>query len=1088
MATVGTQFIGYIMPQGMTLSWRFAPRYTINCVPTKRLMRFLFGLALLFIPALNAEALEAFTPSETMNGAFIGKYVEHYADPTKQLTLADIRKDSYESQFVPVNRDTLDFGMSDAAHWIHLTVNNPGSGDMDWIMQAEHSLLNHIEVYEVRYNGEVTFHEGGTQIPFNKRDIAYRKNAFSMITPPGVSGIYIKVWPKYRAVANCSLTVWGNNKFLEKNSIDTLLLGLYYGALLAMCLYNLFIFFSVRDTVYLTYVAYIAVAGLSYFAMNGLAFQYLWPGSIYMGMHGPLGFGIFSFALAIFFSRTFLNTKALTPSLDKILLAIALFCVFDGVLTLVEAKSYPYSISMGYFSTLIFPPLLLYAGIRCMMAGVRQARFYIVAWTLYLAGTMLYFLKDFGVLPYSFVTAYSIQIGTLADVILLSFALADRIKILRGEKEAAQSRMIAQEQRALKIAEDARGNLEKEVAERTAQLAESETRFRRFSDATFEGIVIHDNGIIIDLNEEAARMMGYEPAELIGKNGLELLFPSKYGKILEEHFRNGTEDAFEAAGIRKDGSPIHLELRGRTVAYQGRDVLISAVRDITERKKAEKEKQEALDRLEKIASRVPGIVYQFRLRPDGSSCVPYASDAAREIYRLDPDEMRSDASKTFARVHPEDLDGYLASILASARDMTPWKREYRLKFDNEPDVWLFGNAIPQREADGSTLWHGFVTDITENKRAELELRQAKEQAENATRLKDKFVSLVTHDLKSPLGSLAIGLETLSNDDDLAPGARQFVGKMAAHSRELLNMTERLLDISRLQTGRIIPQKRFINCRHFAAAQIGLYQTMASQKEIAIVNNLPGAMKIYADPDLFGECVKNVLSNALKFCGKGDTVTFFNPPDMPSTIAVKDNGPGIDPKIMPSLFKAEMKTRNFGTAGEKGTGIGLPHAQEIMIAHDGTIAVESEPGKGSVLFLVLPHTFNATVLVVDDQEVVRAAIREHCADIFPGILEAGNGAEALEIIKNVTPHLIITDINMPMMNGLEFIQQMRSGSLARRVPIIAMTSDESLPTPNGMDIRSYCLHIGADDFVNKPVAANDLVPRITRLISSLPETK
>ena len=230
-------------------------------------------------------------------------------------------------------------------------------------------------------------------------------------------------------------------------------------------------------------------------------------------------------------------------------------------------------------------------------------------------------------------------------------------------------------------------------------------------------------------------------------------------------------------------------------------------------------------------------------------------------------------------------------------------------------------------------------------------------------------------------------------------------------------------------------------------------------------------------------MKNVLSNALKFCHKGDTITLFNPPDMPSTIAVKDTGPGIAPEKMALLFAAEMKIRSLGTAGEKGGGLGLPHTKELMEAHGGSITVESAPGKGSTFFLTLPANLNATVPVVDDQEVVRMAIREHCAGAFPNVIEAGNGAEALEIIKNITPHLIITDINMPVMNGLEFIQQIRNDGLARHVPVIAMTSDESWPTPNGMDIRSYCLHIGADDFVNKPVAANDLLPRITRLVSS-----
>ncbi len=128
--------------------------------------------------------------------------------------------------------------------------------------------------------------------------------------------------------------------------------------------------------------------------------------------------------------------------------------------------------------------------------------------------------------------------------------------------------------------------------------------------------------------------------------------------------------------------------------------------------------KEALNRLQKIASQVPGVVFQIRMRDDGSTCVPYASDALRKIYRINPDEIRDDASPAFAVVHPDDLPEHLASLEASARYLTPWHNEYRLKFEGEADIWLLGNAIPQQEEDGSVLWHGFVTDITERKEAE----------------------------------------------------------------------------------------------------------------------------------------------------------------------------------------------------------------------------------------------------------------------------------------------------------------------------------------------------------------------------------
>ena len=149
--------------------------------------------------------------------------------------------------------------------------------------------------------------------------------------------------------------------------------------------------------------------------------------------------------------------------------------------------------------------------------------------------------------------------------------------------------------------------------------------------------------------------------------------------------------------------------------------------EIQKRQIAESAEHEALNKLHKIADQLPGVAYQFRLSPDGSSSLPYVSNRARELYRIDPGEYLNDATKAFALVHPDDLSAYLASIETSARNLSPWQIEYRLKFADGIETWVFGKALPQLEADGSVLWHGFVTDITEQKLAELRLRENEEK-------------------------------------------------------------------------------------------------------------------------------------------------------------------------------------------------------------------------------------------------------------------------------------------------------------------------------------------------------------------------
>jgi len=151
-----------------------------------------------------------------------------------------------------------------------------------------------------------------------------------------------------------------------------------------------------------------------------------------------------------------------------------------------------------------------------------------------------------------------------------------------------------------------------------------------------------------------------------------------------------------------------------------------------QRKLAEESSQAALDKLQKVARLVPGVVYQYHLNLDGKSSFPFASDAIKEIYKVRPEEVREDASKVLEIIHPDDIENIITSIQQSAQELTLWHCEYRVKFNDGTVNWLLGNAMPEREADGSTLWHGFITDITERKQNETALKEKEERLALAT--------------------------------------------------------------------------------------------------------------------------------------------------------------------------------------------------------------------------------------------------------------------------------------------------------------------------------------------------------------------
>ena len=309
----------------------------------------------------------------------------------------------------------------------------------------------------------------------------------------------------------------------------------------------------------------------------------------------------------------------------------------------------------------------------------------------------------------------------------------------------------------------------------------AEERLYKLSQAVKQSPVIvyitNLDGIIEYANPKATEVSGYSNNELVGRNPR--IFssgekPKEEYKTLWKAISSGQEWKGEFHNRKKTGglywvaasiSPVFNSV-GEVTHY------LAVEEDITERKNSEKEihelnltlelriaertlqlaesnaklekenaerlktsraLQESLDRLNKIADRLPGVVYQYRLKPDGSACFPYASEGIYDIFRVCPADVEHDASIIFSRLHPDDIDSVVASIQESAKEMSLWRHEYRVRYDDGNVRWLLGNAMPQHEADDSVLWYGFITDITEQKLAEEELKQVSSRLALATR-------------------------------------------------------------------------------------------------------------------------------------------------------------------------------------------------------------------------------------------------------------------------------------------------------------------------------------------------------------------
>lgn len=222
-------------------------------------------------------------------------------------------------------------------------------------------------------------------------------------------------------------------------------------------------------------------------------------------------------------------------------------------------------------------------------------------------------------------------------------------------------------------------------------------------------------------------------------------------------------------------------------------------------------RNELASRLTKTSERVPGVIYQFRLRPDGTMCFPYASNGIRSIYRVEPSDVADNIDRVVEKLHPDDVDEVMASIARSAADLAPWKHEYRVDFGGGDVRWLLGDAVPEREADGGTLWHGFISDVTERKRAEQamerlneELQEATRQAESSSRAKSAFLSNMSHEIRTPLTSILGYAEMLSDPEVWGDSAQrhQITETIRSAGHHLQTIINDILDLSKIDAGRM----------------------------------------------------------------------------------------------------------------------------------------------------------------------------------------------------------------------------------------------------------------------------------------------
>ena len=624
-----------------------------------------------------------------------------------------------------------------------------------------------------------------------------------------------------------------------------------------------------------------------------------------------------------------------------------------------------------------------------------------------------------------------------------------------------------------------------------------------------------------------------------------------------------------------------------------------------------------------ITAVLPGMLYQARVSRRGRIVTTYVSDAARWVFGLEPSELVPEPRAAFSRLHPKDRKRLLRGMAAMAWNPGEWREEFRVVLPKEGERWRFGICDVQRLPDGSTLWNGFITDVTWRKKAEENIRlneqrlqlathagkvgtwdydvatkkivwndvmyelkkvepgsydpnlddnarflhpddrervegefvrcltsgepsyeveyriilpdgdlrhhrasaviirdsrgvatrvvgieidvtpqkRAIESALAADRAKSEFLAMMSHEIRTPMTGV-LGFTNLLKEGELSPSQRECVETIEASGNSLLHLINDILDLSKVESGRIELQNSTFSLRNFLQEITILLRPRAKEKNLEYGWDMEAGVPEFLETDRtrLGQILTNLLGNAVKFTARGRV--WLNISAEPSrdtqwTIRMQicDTGPGIPPDALKRVFEPFYQTDLSASRRHGGTGLGLSISQRLARLMGGDITVESTVGQGSTFTVTIqcaegrklpPAEFlpqseterrneryaGRRVLVVDDDAVNRRLCVLQMSRLGLEVEAVEGGDEAVRRCAEKSFAAVIMDVQMPGMDGLEATRRIRAQQ-SSRMPIIAFTANV-MPAD-----REKCFAAGMNDYLSKPLQLDDLAAALDR---------
>ncbi len=412
-------------------------------------------------------------------------------------------------------------------------------------------------------------------------------------------------------------------------------------------------------------------------------------------------------------------------------------------------------------------------------------------------------------------------------------------------------------------------------------------------------------------------------------------------------------------------------------------------------------------------------------------------------------------------------------------------------------IWVSENARAVRDQEGNLQYYeGIVEDITLQKEAALALEEAKEAAEKANQAKSIFIANMSHELRSPLNAILGFAQVMTRSGNLPKEHQESVGIILRSGEHLLSLINNILDLSKMEAGRITFNPKSFDLFHLLDEIEDMFSLKAEEKGLQImVERLPELPRyIKTDQVKLRQVLINLMSNAIKFTERGGIGISAGletlKPDLILSFEVRDTGKGIAPEELKELFQAFVQTQT-GRDSQEGTGLGLAISRKFIQLMGGNIVVSSEVNRGTTfsfhikaelaetsdleekqqvqrkVIALAPLQPRYRILIVDDKPVNRQILVKLLNPFGFDLQEAANGKEAVEIWQNWNPHLIWMDMRMPVMDGYDATQQIKSTIQGQATAIIALTASVF------EEERAIILSAGCDDFMRKPFREEEI---------------